>query len=116
MHGLGWCPFILHVWAGATSCYLELLDKLQKRICSTFRPSLATSLEPFPHHQNVASLTLFCRYHFGRCSFELAQLVQLPFSQGRANHYSDRLHDFSVTFPMSYKMSMSTVYFLVQLE
>ena len=27
------------VWAGAPSCYLELLDKLQKRICRIVRPS-----------------------------------------------------------------------------
>ena len=26
-------PYCCHVWAGAPSCYLELLDKLQKRIC-----------------------------------------------------------------------------------
>ena len=32
------CPsmeYCCHVWAGAPSCYLELLDKLQKRICRT---------------------------------------------------------------------------------
>ena len=28
-----------HVWAGAPSCYLELLDKLQNRIYSTLGPS-----------------------------------------------------------------------------
>ena len=49
------------VWAGAPSCYLELLDKLQKRICRTVGPSLAASLEPLAHHQNVASWSLFYR-------------------------------------------------------
>ena len=48
-----------HVWAGVASCYLELLDKLQIRICRTVDPSLAASLEPLAHHQNVASLSLF---------------------------------------------------------
>ena len=38
-----------------------------------------------------------------RCSSELAQLVPLPFSQGRSARYSDRLHDFSVTIPRCYK-------------
>ena len=33
-----------HDCAGARSCYLELLDKLQKLICMTVRPSLASSL------------------------------------------------------------------------
>ena len=46
---LGWCP----------SCYLELLDKLQKRICRTAGPSLAVSPEPLAHCRNVASLGLF---------------------------------------------------------
>ena len=69
-----------HVWAGAPSCYLELLDKLQKRICRTVGASLAASLETLAHRQNVASLSLFYRYYFGRCSSELAQLVPLPFS------------------------------------
>ena len=35
-----------HIWDGAPSCYLELLDKLQKRIFRTVGPSLAVSLEP----------------------------------------------------------------------
>ena len=41
------CPcmeYCCHVWAGAPSCYLELLDKLQKRIYRTVGPSLAASL------------------------------------------------------------------------
>ena len=77
------CPYMEYccqVWAGAPSCYLELLDKLQKRICRTAGPSLAASLEPLAHRRNVASLSLFYRYYFGRCSVELAQLVPLPYS------------------------------------
>ena len=88
-----------HVLAGAPSCYLELLDKLQKRICRTVGPSFAACLEPLSHHQNVASLSLFYRYYIGRCSSELAQLAPLPYSRGRSTCYSDRLHDFSVTIP-----------------
>ena len=93
LSGLGWC----------LNCCLELLEKLQKRICRTAGPSLAASLEPLAHRRNVASLSLFYRYYFGRCSSELAQLVPLPFSRGRSTHYSDRLHDFSVTIPRCYK-------------
>ena len=91
------------VWASSPSCYLELLDKLQKRICRTVCPSLAASLEPLAHRQNVASLSLFCRYYFGRCSSEQAQLVPLPYSRRRSTGYSDRLHVFSVTIPRCYK-------------
>ena len=38
--------YCCHVWTGSPSCYLELLDKLRKRICRTVGPSLAASLEP----------------------------------------------------------------------
>ena len=109
-----------HVWAGAPSCYLKLLYRLQRLIYRTIHcmksvqiwsyfwsifsciqskyrkigpeitlyldtfhavigPSLAASLERLTHHQNKASLSLFYRYYFGRCSSELAQLVTLPF-------------------------------------
>ena len=95
--------YCCHVWAGAPSCHLELLDKLQKWICRTVGPSLAACLEPLAHRRNVASLSLFYRYYFGRCPSELAQLVPLPYSRGRSTCYSDRLHDFSVTIPRCYK-------------
>ena len=76
-----WMEYCCHVWVGAPSCYLELLDKLQKWICGTVGPSLAVSLEPSAHHRNVARVTLFYRYYFCRCSSELAQLVPLPYSR-----------------------------------
>ena len=41
--------YCCHVWAGAPSCYLDLLDKLQKRICRIIGPSLTASLEPLAH-------------------------------------------------------------------
>ena len=91
--------YSFHVWTGAPSCFLELQDNLQQRICRTVGASLAASLEPLAHRRNIASLILFYRYYFGRCSSELAQLVPLPYSQGRSTHYSDKLHDFSVTIP-----------------
>ena len=91
--------YCCHVWAGAPGCYLDLLDKLQKQICRIVGPSLAASLEPLAHRRNVASLSLFYRYYFDRCSSGLAQL----FSRGRSTRYSDRLHDFSVNIPRYYK-------------
>ena len=86
---LSWYPTLL----------LGIVRQAAKRIDRTVGPSLAASLEPLAHRRNVASLSLFYRYYFGRCSSELAQLVPLPFSRGRSTCYSDRLHDFSVTIP-----------------
>ena len=95
--------YCCHVWAVAPSCYLELLDKLQKRICRTLGLSLSASLEPLPHRRNVASLSLLYRYYFSKCLSELAELVLLPYSRGRSTRYCDRLYDFSVTIPRCYK-------------
>ena len=103
--------YCCEVWAGAPSCYFELLDKLQKRIYRIVGLSLAAALEPLAHCQNVASSSLFYRYYFGRCSSELAQLVPLPFSPGRSTRYSDRLHDFSVTIPRCYKDVYVNIFF-----
>ena len=47
--------YCCHVRAGAPSCYLEMLDKLEKQRCRTVGPSLAASLEPLAHHRNMAS-------------------------------------------------------------
>ena len=85
---LGWCPQLL----------LRVARQAAKAVARQ-----AASLEPLAHCQNVASLSLSCRYYFGRCSLELAELVPLPFFQGRSTRYSDRLHDFSVTIARCYK-------------
>ena len=66
---------------------------LQKWTCRTI---------PLAHCQNVISLSLFCRYYFGRCSSELAELVPLSCSWGRPTYYSDRLHGFSISIPRCY--------------
>ena len=47
-----------HIWACAPTCYLELLDKLQKWICRTVGPSLAVCLNPLTHCWNVVNLSL----------------------------------------------------------
>ena len=91
------------------------LHKLVKWIYSTVRPSLAACLEPLADCQNVASLRLFYRYYFSRCSSELAQLVPLLYCGGRSTFYSDRLHNFSVPFLDVTRMSILVVSFLLHL-
>ena len=98
-----WMEYCRHIWAGAPSWYLELLDKLQKQICKIVGPSLAASLGSLAHHRNVVSLSLLYKHYFGRCSSKLAQLVLLPFSSEGFTCYSDRLHDFPVTITGCYR-------------
>ena len=59
--------YCCHICAGAPSCYLELLDKLLKRICRIVVLSLCASLETLAHPQKVGSFSLFYKYCFGRC-------------------------------------------------
>ena len=95
-----WVEYCCHVWCGAPSCCLELLDKLRSR---TVGPSLAASLEPLAHCRDVANLSFFYRYYIDRCSSKLAKLVPLPYSRGRSTCCSDRWHDFSVAIHRCYK-------------
>ena len=86
---LGWCHYFL----------IEYWDKVQDRECRTVNHSLDT----LTHCLNAATLSLFWRYCFGRCSSELAEVFLLPYFNGRYTCYSNRLHDFSVTIPGYYK-------------
>ena len=101
--------YCCHVWTGARSCQLNMLDKLQKRISRTVSPSLV-------HGRNAVSLSLFFRYYFSRCLSEVTELVPLPHSRSRSTRYCNRLHDFLSSFLDVIKMSTSTVSFLAQLD
>ena len=102
--------YCCHVWAGAPSCYLESLDKLQKRICRAVVSSLAASLVEC---QNVACLSLFYRYYFGRCSSGLAHF--LIFEGGLLVILIDCMIFLSAFLDIT-RMSISTVSFLTQLD
>ena len=82
---------------------LYLFKSIIQPCMNTIHPSLAVSLEPLANNRNVASLSLFYRYHFGQCSSELTQQVPPPYSRGGSTRFSDRLNSFSVTIPICYK-------------
>ena len=56
-----------HVWTGSGNCFLDMLDKPQKRVCREVDSILAASVEPLNHGRNMASQSLFFRSFFGRC-------------------------------------------------
>ena len=106
-----------HDWAGVLSSYFEILDKLQKRICRTVNPSVAITLKPLSHQQNVANLSLFCRYYFDRCSSELAWLVLFSHSRRMSTLSSDRFHAFFfLTISRSYGKGYINTFFPTQLD
>ena len=108
--------YCCHAWAGAPNTYLELLDKLQKQICRTVGLSLAASLEPLAHLRNIASLSLFYRYYFGRHSSELAQLVYFLILEGGLLIILIDCMIFLSPFLDVTRISISTVSFLAQLD
>ena len=104
---IGLCmEYYCHVWDGAPSCYLELLDKLQKWICRTAGPSLAASLEPLAHPRNVASLSLLNWLNWFLFLIVEGDLLVILID----------CMIFLSPFLDVTRMSMSTVSFLVQLD
>ena len=112
------CPcmeYCCHVWAGAPSCYLDLLDKLQKRICRIIGPSLTASLEPLAHCRNLASLSLFYRYLVDVLQNWLNWFHFLFFEGGLLLILVDYMIFLSPLVDLT-RMSMSIVSFLTQLD
>ena len=104
-----------HVWAGAPSCDLELLDKPQKRIYRTAGPLLAASLEPLAHRRNVPSLSLFYRYYLDVLQNLLNWSHFLLLEVGLLVILIDCMIFLSPFLDVT-RMSMSTVPFLAQLD
>ena len=62
------------------NCYLGMLNKLQKRVCSTVGPALAASFKSLVYRRNVAGQSLFSKHQTDRCSSELPELIALLYS------------------------------------
>ena len=104
--------YCYHVWAGSSSCYLKVLDKLQKQMYRTAVLLFAVSLEPLAHRPDVTSLNLFGRYFVDVHQNWLNWL--LIFEGGLLVILIDRI--IFVTIPRHVRMSMSTVSFVAQLD
>ena len=60
-----------YVLASVANCYLNMLHKLQKRVHRIIPRTFVVSLEPIVHCRNMASLSFFYEYYFGRCPSKL---------------------------------------------
>ena len=107
--------YCCHVWAAAPGCYLEMLDKLQKRICRTVGPSLPASLEPLAHRRSVASLSLYIGTLVDIHLNWLNWFHFLILEAGLLVILLDHMIFLSV-FQDVARMSMSAVSFLAQIE
>ena len=70
--------YCCHLWAGAPKSHLSLLDRVEKRAKNLVGEALANQLQPLKVRRDVASLSLFYRYYFGRCSSALERCVPKP--------------------------------------
>ena len=104
--------YFCHALAGAPSCFLELLDKLQKQIGRTVGPLLAACLWTLGLLSKCRQYKFFYNHYFDRSSFELTQHIQFPYSWVRSMHYSDRFQDFSVIILVVTRMSTRCQQFL----
>ena len=103
--------YCCHIWSGASSDVLSLLDRVQRRIINIVGPNLASTLQPLSHRRNVASLALFYKYYHGRCSNELSSLVPSTKVHGRITRRSGKCHPFTVQVPFCKKGFYSRSFF-----
>ena len=84
-----------HVW-GASS-YTYLLDRVEsKAIRLIGDASVTSSLDSLSLRRKVASLSLFYRYYFGRCSDELAGCIPPPLARPRNTRQAASMNGYAV--------------------
>ena len=90
-----------HIWDGAPRSHgLDLLDRVQKRVVSLVGSGLSANLQALSQRRDIASLRLFYKYCYGKCSSELADLVPLKCATVRSTRISKQMHRHTVNPPM----------------
>ena len=84
-----------HIWGG--SGFTRLLDRVESKAKRLINSSnLSDSLDPLSLRRDVGALSLFYRYHGGRCSRELNTRVPPPLRRPRSTRGSMSAHEFCV--------------------
>lgn len=92
--------YCCHVWAGASSVDLSILDRIQRKAIRLVDcPVLSASLQSLAHRRAVSCLSLFYRYYHGRCSAELALAVPVPRTFSRSTRAASSNNPYSVSVP-----------------
>ena len=86
-----------HIWGRSPSVSL-LDDKIESKAFRLINnPVLTSPLDPPSLRRKVASLSLFYRYHYGRCSLEFANCVSPPLARPPNTRQSSFTHRNSMT-------------------
>ena len=104
--------YCCHIWGGAPSTHLSLLDRIQRKAVRLISdPSLTSSMQPLSLRRDVASLALFYRYYHGKCSTELANIVPVPITYSRSTRLASCSHPYQVSTPRCRTLSHSSSFF-----
>ena len=94
--------YCCHIWAGASTNCLRLLDRIQRRIINLIGLNLSLQLHSLSHRRNVASLSLHYKYHHGHCSDDLKSLTPAIKTFNRVTRYSTKAHSMTLQVPTCY--------------
>ena len=94
-----------HVWSTVSdeaprSNGLDLLDRVQKRAVSLVGSGLSFDLQALSHRRDFASLSLFYKYYYWKCTSELTDLVPPKRATVRSTRFSEQMHRHTVNSPM----------------
>ena len=105
MHG------VLFAYLGGSPA-ASLLDRVESKAIRLINdPSLTSSLDSLSLRRKVASLSLFYRYYFGRCSLELASCIPPPLERPRNTRQASNAHRYSVSIANSRINSFNNSFF-----
>ena len=83
---MGYC---CHGWAGAPKYYLDILG-CRNDFIRLLVLHFQFFLERMAHRCDMANLSLFYRYYFGKCFSELDELVPFPLTYSQTTTFSER--------------------------
>ena len=104
--------YCCHLWAGAPQTHLRPLDRVERRVKNLVGQVLGEQLQPLSVRRDVASLSLFYRYYFGRCSPSLSDCVPQPKSYSRSTRAASSSSMFQVECERSRTVSRSRSFFV----
>ena len=84
-----------HIWGG--SPYTSLLDRVESKAYRLInKSSLTSNLDSLKLRRKVASLSIFYRFYFGRCSTELQSIIPPPLPRPRNTRQASHSHPYCV--------------------
>ena len=104
--------YCCHLWAGAPKTHLHLLDRVEKRAKNLIGQPLANELLPLSVRRDVASLSLFYRYYFGRCSSALSESIPKPKVFSRSTRRANPLTCYHVSLERTRTKGRASSFFV----